>query len=49
MSEVVDQAPIAKQWRRVVVKVGTSSIVDAAGEIKYPVINRLAQTLTQLE
>lgn len=38
-----------KAWRRIVVKVGTSTIVDATGDIKYPVINRLAQTLTQLQ
>lgn len=29
-----------KAWRRIVVKVGTSTIVDATGDIKYPVINR---------
>ena len=36
-------------WRRLVIKVGTSTIVDGKGEIKYPVINRLSQTLTQLQ
>lgn len=39
----------AKSWQRLVIKVGTSTIVDTAGEIKYPVINRLSQTLTQLQ
>ncbi|MGX7051725.1 glutamate 5-kinase [Leuconostoc palmae] len=38
-----------KSWQRLVVKVGTSTIVDASGEIKYPVINRLSQTLAQLQ
>lgn len=36
-------------WQRLVVKVGTSTLVDPAGHIKYPVINRLAQTLSSLQ
>lgn len=37
------------QWQRLVIKVGTSTIVSSAGDIKYPIINRLSQTLTQLQ
>ncbi|GAP00377.1 glutamate 5-kinase [Fructobacillus ficulneus] len=36
------------EWHRIVVKVGTSTIVDLEGQINYPVINRLAQTLATL-
>ena len=38
-----------ENWQRIVVKVGTSTIVDGNGQIKYSVINRLAQTLTSLQ
>jgi glutamate 5-kinase len=33
---------------RIVVKVGTTTLVDEQGRIKYPVINRLAQVLSQI-
>lgn len=36
-------------WQRILVKVGTSTIVDSNGLVNYPVINRLAQVLTTLE
>ncbi|MCK8627063.1 gamma-glutamyl kinase [Fructobacillus cardui] len=36
-------------WQKIVVKVGTSTIVDLDGQIKYPVVNRLAQTLSTLQ
>lgn len=36
-------------WQRILVKVGTSTIVDSTGQVNYPVINRLAQVLTTLE
>ncbi|CAK1249138.1 Glutamate 5-kinase (ProB) [Fructobacillus fructosus] len=36
-------------WQRILVKVGTSTIVDSTGRVNYPVINRLAQVLTTLE
>ncbi|MCK8617035.1 glutamate 5-kinase [Fructobacillus sp. M158] len=36
------------KWQRVVVKVGTSTIVGSDGKVNYPVINRLAQGLTTL-
>ncbi|MBS9335991.1 glutamate 5-kinase [Fructobacillus papyrifericola] len=36
------------KWQRIVVKVGTSTIVDQTGKVNYPVINRLAQVLTAL-
>ncbi|MCO0831496.1 glutamate 5-kinase [Fructobacillus sp. W13] len=35
-------------WQRVVVKVGTSTIVSTEGQVNYPVINRLAQVLATL-
>lgn len=44
-SEKIQQAD---HWQRLVIKVGTSTIVEASGEINYPIINRLSQTLTQL-
>lgn len=37
------------KWQRIVVKVGTSTIVDKNGKVNYPVINRLAQVLTSLQ
>lgn len=37
------------KWQRIVVKVGTSTIVDTNGKVNYPVINRLAQVLTSLQ
>ncbi|AFT82221.1 glutamate 5-kinase [Leuconostoc carnosum] len=49
MSVVSKEHRNDNNWRRLVIKVGTSTIVDAKGEIKYPVINRLSQTLTQLQ
>lgn len=36
-------------WHRIVVKVGTSTIVNRDGQINYPVVNRLAQTLSSLQ
>lgn len=36
-------------WHRIVVKVGTSTIVNRNGQINYPVVNRLAQTLSSLQ
>ncbi|CAK8053911.1 glutamate 5-kinase [Eupransor demetentiae] len=38
-----------KNWQRIVVKVGTSTIVDDSGKVNYPVINRLAQVLSSLQ
>lgn len=49
MQTVPEKNRSANNWQRIVIKVGTSTIVDAAGDIKYPVINRLAQTLSQLQ
>ena len=49
MQVVSEKSSAANDWRRIVIKVGTSTIVDASGEIKYPVINRLSQTQTQLQ
>ncbi|TYC47609.1 glutamate 5-kinase [Leuconostoc litchii] len=36
-------------WHRIVVKVGTSTIVKQDGQINYPVVNRLTQTLSSLQ
>lgn len=36
-------------WHRIVIKVGTSTIVNRDGQINYPVVNRLAQTLSSLQ
>ncbi|CAH1855494.1 glutamate 5-kinase [Convivina praedatoris] len=35
-------------WQRVVIKVGTSTIVDSDGRVKYPVINQLSQVISTL-
>ncbi|GAP02129.1 glutamate 5-kinase [Fructobacillus pseudoficulneus] len=36
-------------WQKIVIKVGTSTIVTEEGRVNYPVINRLAQTLSTLQ
>ncbi|CAH1855463.1 glutamate 5-kinase [Convivina intestini] len=35
-------------WQRLVIKVGTSTIVDSDGRVKYPVINQLSQVIATL-